>query len=446
MALYGASTTASPSPAPTSQSHESSVNPPVIGQSGPSYQPNIYHPHIYPQYYNQSVPYSYSVQPTTQVTPAPAAPTTSNVPVAPPHSEPSPVPAPIPSKEAKTPVPAKRGPGRPRKQPAGEVTGGQIGKALAHFVEEAVPLGMNVWKRIERQYNDEYAIPNNRQERGWDNMQDKWYKIVLDNPSTGEGEMPDALNEVFRVNNILEDVGGLVDPEDLPEVESSNGPGRAYSGSGAGGNDELDNDTDYATPAKKNISPNAEARQNDNKAVMRLYLQQIRAQEETIWVRELQNDALHQEATNLQDKLQSTIHELSKAERRADKLEMRLEMLEMMGTHRGHSSQCHHAHHKWTLSSSPSSSSSASSGRHSQSPLRSVLKSKRCDNLLSVSQDKLETLRETTDKRGEEEGKVKEDKEGFKHKQEGKEVEQTNGGELRRRLRGLQVGVHKWTV
>ncbi|KAI9437779.1 hypothetical protein BJY52DRAFT_1196344 [Lactarius psammicola] len=131
--------------------------------------------------------------------------------------------------------------------------------------------------------------------------------------------MPDALNEVFRVNNILEDVGGLVDPEDLPEVESSNGPGRAYSGSGARGNDELDNDADYATPAKKkyatsrpgtdgssgvssmtwqtrqssasltekllsSISPDAEARQNDNKAVMRLYLQQIRAQEETIRV------------------------------------------------------------------------------------------------------------------------------------------------------------------
>jgi len=239
--------------------------------------------------------------------------------------------------------------------------------------------------------------------------------------------MPDALNEVFRVNNMLEDVGGLVDPEDLPEVEDSNGTGRAYGGSGAGGNDEFDpNDADYATPAKKkfvtscpgtdggsvsisgssgggsttrrmrqssaslaekllsSISPDAEARQNDNRAVMRLYLQQIRAQEETIRVRELQNDALRQEVANLQDKLQSTIRELSRAERRADKLEMRLDMLEMrldmlemMGTHHSHSSQRHRAHHKWTLSSSSSSSGSASSSRRSQSPSRSVLKSKR---------------------------------------------------------------------
>ena len=68
------------------------------------------------------------------------------------------------------------------------------------------------------------------------------------------------------------------------------------------------------------------------------------------------------------------------------------------------------------------------------------------DNLLKVSQGKLGTLRKMTDKKGEEESKVEKDKEGFKHEQEGKEVEQTNGGELCRRLRGLQVGVHKWTV
>ncbi len=212
MTSYGTPFTPSLSPAPTSQSHESSVNPPAVGQSGPLYQPNVYHPHIYAQYYNQSVPYSYSVQPTVEVTPAPAAPTTSSVPVALSCSKPSPVPALVPSEEAKPPVPAKRGPGHPRKQPAGEMTSGQISKsnnvtsqstdttrrpniaqkghstgsqnwsardliALAHFVEEAVPLGMNVWKRIERQYNDEYAIPNNQQERGWDNMQDKWYKV-----------------------------------------------------------------------------------------------------------------------------------------------------------------------------------------------------------------------------------------------------------------------------
>ena len=50
------------------------------------------------------------------------------------------------------------------------------------------------------------------------------------------------------------------------------------------------------------------------------------------------------------------------------------------------------------------------------------------------------------DIRGEEESKMEKDKDDFKHKQEGKEAEQTYGGKLRRRLRGLQVGVHKWTV
>ncbi|KAH9030581.1 hypothetical protein EDB83DRAFT_2319314 [Lactarius deliciosus] len=435
MASNGAPSTPSstpshaPSPAPTSQSHENSVQDSHVGKSGPLYQPSVYHPHVYAQYYNQSLPYRYSVQP---------------IGMPPPHSEPFPIPTPVSSEE--TPVPAKRGPGRPRnlKQPTdtaarkphatvrkGRMTGSQNWSAqdliaLAHFVEEAVPLGMNVWKRIEGQYNSDYAIPNNRQERGWDNMREKWYKIVSDGPPTGDGEMPDALNEVFRVNHMMEDIGGLVDPEDLPEVENRSGvasaSGRASSGNGAGGNDEVDsnsNDADYATPAKKtfvtsrpgmdgggsigisgssttrrtrqssaslaekllsSISPDAEARQNDNRAVMRLYLQQIRAQEETIRVRELQNDALRQEVANLQDKIQTMIRELSRAERRVDKFKARLELLEMMGTYRGRSSQHHRTHHKRTLSSSSSSANSSASStgsRNSQSSSRPVLKGKR---------------------------------------------------------------------
>ena len=87
------------------------------------------------------------------------------------------------------------------------------------------------------------------------------------------------------------------------------------------------------------ISPDAEACQNNNQAVMRLYLQQIRALEDTIWTRELQNDSLRQELANLQDKLQSSTRKLSRAERQADKLQMHLEMLKMMGTHHGCSSQ-----------------------------------------------------------------------------------------------------------
>ena len=73
------------SSAPTSHSQESPV-PSLVGQCGPSYQPNIYHPPIYTQYYNQGIPYTgtYSI-PTI---PQPSSPSpmgaASVVPVAPP--------------------------------------------------------------------------------------------------------------------------------------------------------------------------------------------------------------------------------------------------------------------------------------------------------------------------------------------------------------------------
>ena len=192
-----------PSPAPTSQPQESSVQSvSITGQSGPSYPPHIYHPHAYTQLYNHSMPYTYGI-PTTipQSAPSPGAvgPTVT-VPTPPPHSEPPPLPMLVASEEAKSQpaIVPKRGPGRPRKQPAGEIASGAVARkpyhrkgrtigsqnwtardliALTHYVEEAIPLGMNVWKRIEGQYNNEYAILNNRQERGWDNMRDKWYKV-----------------------------------------------------------------------------------------------------------------------------------------------------------------------------------------------------------------------------------------------------------------------------
>lgn len=405
------------------------------------------------------------MQPTviTQPTALPAGPVGPTAPTAPtptPHStsEPSVVPAFIAGEEAKPPpaepMPAKQGPGRRRKQPAGEIASGTAArkparkgrisgtqnwsapdlKALASYVEEAVPLGMNVWKRVEGRYNNEYAIPNNRQERGWDNIRDKWYKvgphiymlqtvfsplqIVSEGPPTGQGEMPDALNNIFRVNDVLEDIGGLVDPEDLPDVEGGSG------GGGAGGNDEPDlNDADdYATPARKNfvtsrpgadgggvsmggggnnttrrsrqtsasladkllssISPDAEERQNDNRAVMRLYLQQIRSLEDTVRTRELQNDSLRQDLANLQDKLRASAHQLSRAERRVDKLQMRLEMLEMMGAHRGRSSRHRHAHRK---SLSPSSDGSTRSSQFSWSPSQSASKKRRRMDFLGTS-------------------------------------------------------------
>ena len=195
MASHGTSPT--PPPTAASQSYESSIqnmsiigqssqNVSVVGQSGPSYQPNIYHPHVYTPYYNQTL-YSYNMQPSTQ-SPAPAGPMTSAfIPAATHQSKPSPIPMVAPSEERESPVPVKQGPGHPHKQPTGETTnlvdtaarrphapaawkGCTMGSqnwstqdlvALAHFVEGAVPLGMNVWKWIEGLYNNKYTIPNN---------------------------------------------------------------------------------------------------------------------------------------------------------------------------------------------------------------------------------------------------------------------------------------------
>ena len=162
----------------------------ITGHSGPSYPQNVYHPHAYAQFYNHSMPYTYGIPPTTVPQPAPSpgpAGPTVTVPTPPLHSEPPPLPILVASEEAK-PQPAvvpKQGPGHPCKQPASEITSGTVARkphhwkgctissqnwtaqdliALTHYVEEAVPLGMNVWKRIEGQYNNEYAILNNQQE------------------------------------------------------------------------------------------------------------------------------------------------------------------------------------------------------------------------------------------------------------------------------------------
>ncbi|KAH9024958.1 hypothetical protein EDB84DRAFT_1614164 [Lactarius hengduanensis] len=264
----------SPTPPPPESSVQSvpiigrsGQNVPVIGQSGPLYQPNAYHPHAFRvnPYYNQAISYNYNMQPNMHTSPAPEGPFMSSFALTPTPThqfEPSSIPKPVPvpavatsSEEPgrKSPV-QKRHPGRPPKQPAGEIVPDQKAPpapaqkgrkkgsqnwsaqdiiALTRYVEEAIPLGMNIWKRIEKLYNNDYAIPNNRRKRAWDHMREKWYKIVSDGPPTGDGEMPDALNEVFRVNNKMEDIGGLVDPEDLPE--GGGGSGNDSDSDGVGG-------------------------------------------------------------------------------------------------------------------------------------------------------------------------------------------------------------------
>ena len=198
------------------------------------------------------------------------------------------------------------------------------------------------------------------------------------------------------MNNRLEDIGGLVDVEDLMEGNS-----------GAGGNEE--DGADEAMPAKKtfvtsrlgtdggniamaggitsttrrtrqgsaalaekllsSISSDSGAHANDHRDVMRLYLQQIRSLEDTVRIRELQIDALRQELANSQDKLHATMRELDTVERKADRLEMQLEMMEMMGTHRGRSPQ----HSPTGNRKRPLSPSDFIYSRHSQSPSQSKL-------------------------------------------------------------------------
>lgn len=146
MASQGTPSPLSPALSQASQTdepaHESSVqHVSVTEKTGFTYQPKIYHPHLYPQYY---VPYSYS--------------------------------APIP-----TPVPSER----PRKAARkGRMRGSQNWseqdlKALARYVKGAPDLRSDVWRQIEGRYNTEYALPNERQERRWDNMRDKWNSLKV---------------------------------------------------------------------------------------------------------------------------------------------------------------------------------------------------------------------------------------------------------------------------
>ena len=195
----------------------------------------------------------------------------------------------------------------------------------------------------------------------------------------------------------------VVDPEDLPEVEGTRRDGsgrnnidgadpaknmfvtsrRGTDQDWTGGSARDDNSTAWqtkngsASPSLaemllSSISPDDGARQNHNEAVTRLYPQQIRSQQSTIRELELKNYAL-------QGQLYSTVYKLNREERRADRLEMRLETLEMMRTYRRRLSRRYRVHHQRSLSSSSASNRSASSADSpsSRSPSRPVLNSKR---------------------------------------------------------------------
>ena len=143
----------------------------------PHIQAHIYgpHPHSYhhanPHYNGQSGLYAYGTQQTTQTPPLAAPPDVEH-------------PTQVTSEETKPSQSSKAAARRLRQSTwKGRMSGSQNWSAqdliaLAHYVEGDVPLGMNVWKRIEGLYNKDYAIPNNRQEHTWDNMRDKWYKVM----------------------------------------------------------------------------------------------------------------------------------------------------------------------------------------------------------------------------------------------------------------------------
>lgn len=204
------------------------------------------------------------------------------------------------------------------------------------------------------------------------------------------------------MNQILEDIGGLVDVEDHE------------GGSGADGNDQLDIHQERVETAVKktfvtscpgmdggsvgigttrwtkqgsaslaekilsSLSPDVSKARND--AVICLYLQQIQGHKETIQTQEMQIDSLcqefKQELACLQDKLQRAV-------RRANKLEMHLKVLNMMGTHRSHSSQCCHKQSLSPITGSESNGSTASS-QCSHSPSQSILQSKCHHGLLAI--------------------------------------------------------------
>ncbi|KAH8992137.1 hypothetical protein EDB86DRAFT_2830568 [Lactarius hatsudake] len=306
-------------------------NVPIIGQSvGPSYQPTKYHPHAFNPYYNQAISYNYNMQPNMHTSPAPEGPFMLSFALTPTpthRSDPSLIPTPVPvatpseEPERKSPV-LNQGPRCPCKQPTGETVpdqkvpcapaqkghlrGSQSWSAqdlftLTHYVEEAISLGMNVWKQIEGLYNNEYTIPNNQQQCTWDHMHEKWYRSTNRHRwrTLGVWLIQKIIQRVAAGNSDSEGV------EDAPPAKRDSGS----IGSSAGGSTSQQMKHGSALLAEKllsSISPDAEACQNDNRAIQCLYLQQICALEEMVHVQELQNNTLLQEVTNLQEKLQTT--------------------------------------------------------------------------------------------------------------------------------------------
>lgn len=181
------------------------------------------------------------------------------------------------------------------------------------------------------------------------------------------------------MNEILENVGGLVDVEDVVEDKGVSSAGDG----GSGVNDQLDTQQGRADAAAKKTfvtscpgmdggssgghNGNSTIRwteqssaslveklihtlshdgEGQNDAVVRLYLQQIRGHEETIRMREMQIDTLCQE--------------LAQSVQRVHALEMDLKVLKLLGTHH-HRSQHHRKRSFPSLNSDSNAGGSTSS-------------------------------------------------------------------------------------
>jgi hypothetical protein len=289
-------------------------------------------------------------------------------------------------------------------------------KALAHYVEGASHLRSDEWRQIEARYNYEYALPNGRQERRWDNMRDKWNSLkgMGKIPVVDSEDLPEVQGGTRRDGASGNNIDGADHTTPARETFVTSCPGTEpeWDGGSVGDGDSMAWQTKHGSASPSlaemllsSISPDAEARQAHNEVhnevVMNLYLRRICAQEGTIRELELKNYAL-------QDQLYSAVRKLNREERRADRFEMRLEMLDTMRTHRRRLSRRHRTHHQLTPSSSSGSNRSASSNNNpsSRPPSRSAFKSKRRRADLQADEEGESVFQEEEEEEEEEEARV----------------------------------------
>jgi len=91
---------------------------------------------------------------------------------------------------------------------------------LLNFVERDLPINSDDWQRIGDSYNGE-ARRTGRSEREWENLRDKFNKIVKQHKPTGSGECPEYVRRAKRLSqDIFQSTKG-VDLDDGVEEDAS---------------------------------------------------------------------------------------------------------------------------------------------------------------------------------------------------------------------------------